>query len=469
MILSRAATPSYDWGATPDAAGARPPEPAAHVILPVSLEQDADVGAPEEGLDDAAHRLLEEQRERAERQLNGVRAVVLLLLATAALVYAPSLTTPLNRVNVMVLAPTIFWTGVQYLLFYRRGPLPGWLTVVNPVVDITAVTAIIGGYGVAHSPALALETPIFLTYLVILAGRPVTSSARKAAAVATLAVAEYSLLLGTFAARGHLQLTQSPVAASAGPMTSVLDEGAKLLLLAVAGAIATYATAWHERLATIYFRVSRDREELGRRLMEARLVSLKLQLHPHFLFNTLNTITALISTDPQGAERMVTGLSELLRLSLRNAGEQEVPLARELELLAHYVDIQQIRFADRLSVRVDVEPEARQALVPNLILQPLVENAIRHGIAPRATRGRIEVRAARRDGVLALEVRDDGVGLRPAAGLRRGEGIGLSNTEARLRHLYGDRHRFELRSGEGGGFTVAIEIPFRPSGEGGDG
>jgi two-component sensor histidine kinase len=414
-------------------------------------------------MDATTRRLLAEQRERAERRLNGVRAVVLLLLATAALAYAPSLTPALNRVNVLVLTPTLCWTVGQYLLLYRRGPLPSWLATVNPVVDITAVTAIIGGYGHAQSPVLALKTPIFLAYLVILAGRPVASSTRKAAMVAALAVAQYAALVGFFWATGRLPLAPSPVAASTSATISPLDEGAKLLLLALAGGIATYATAWHERLATTFHELSREREALSAALARAQLESLKLQLHPHFLFNTLNSITALISADPQGAERMVSGLSELLRLSLRNAGEQEVPLARELELLAHYVEIQQIRFPDRLTVTLDVAPEARQALVPNLILQPLVENAIRHGLSPRATPGRIEVRAARRDGALELRVADDGVGLRPDAAVRRGEGIGLANTEARLAQLYPGRHRFEVGSGAAGGFTVTIEIPFRPA------
>jgi two-component sensor histidine kinase len=421
---------------------------------------------PVPALDAEAERLLAQERERAERRLNGVRVVVLLLLATAALVYAPSLTPALNRINVAVLAPTLAWTVAQYLLFYRAGPLPPWLAMVNPVVDITAVTAIIGGYGLAQTPALALKTPIFLAYLVILAGRPVASSARKAAVVSALAVVQYAALVAAFWMTGRLALASSPLVASATPTVSPLDEGAKILLLGVAGGIATYATAWHERLATTFFWLSRDREELAARLSQAQLQSLKLQLHPHFLFNTLNTITALIGTDPQSAERMVTGLSELLRLSLRNAGEQEVPLARELELLAHYVEIQQIRFADRLTVVMDIEGDARQALVPNLLLQPLVENAIRHGLAPRAQRGRIDVTAERRDGVLVLGVRDDGVGLRSDSALRRGEGIGLANTEARLRQLYGNAQRFEVNSPPEGGFTVIIEIPFRQDADG---
>ena len=409
---------------------------------------------------DPARRLLDVQRERAERLLNGVRAIVLLLLAIAALAYAPSLPGLINRANVCVLALTLLWTVGQYLLFYRRPRLPGWLAVVNPLVDITAVTIIMVSYGLAQSAALALKSPMFLAYFAILAARPIASSTRKAAAVSALAVLEYGALVAFFVGSGRVATVVSPIAASAGSGISPLDEGAKHLWLALAGAIATYATAWHERLATSYYRQSRDREQMEVRLAQAQLQSLRLQLHPHFLFNTLNTITALITADPPAAERMVSGLSELLRLSLHDAGEQEVSLERELEVLQPYLEIQQIRFRDRLTVEVAVAPDTLDALVPNLILQPLVENAIRHGIAPRATAGRVEIRAQRQDGMLHLRVTDDGVGLRDG-GRDVKEGVGLGNTRARLQHLYGPRHRFECHGGPSGGFTVSIAIPFQ--------
>jgi sensor histidine kinase YesM len=165
------------------------------------------------------------------------------------------------------------------------------------------------------------------------------------------------------------------------------------------------------------------------------------------------------------AERMVSGLSELLRLSLRNAGEQEVPLSRELELLEHYVEIQQIRFRDRLTVTLEVAPDTMQALVPNFILQPLVENAIRHGIGPRAAPGHVDVRAYRENGSLHLRVADNGVGARSRRSEPSGEGIGLGNTKARLEHLYGTDHAFSARGGADGGFIVDIVIPFRPRAE----
>jgi hypothetical protein len=406
--------------------------------------------------------LLSAHRERAERLLNTVRLVVLLLLAGAAAAYAPSLTPARNRANVLVLAPTLAWAVWQALVYHRREHVPSWLAIANPCVDITAVTAILAGYAWAQSPALALKSPIWVAYFVILAARPITSSARRAAAAAVLAVAEYGALIALLARSGALIVASNPVSASASNRISPLDEGAKLLLLAVAGAVAAYATRWHEHLATSYSRQALDRDRLEVRLAQAQLQSLKLQLHPHFLFNTLNTITALISTDGAAAERMVTGLSGLLRLSLRNAGEQEVPLTRELEVLEHYVGIQQIRFQDRLTVRFAVDPEARCAMVPNLILQPLVENAIRHGIAPRATAGRIEVHARRDNGAVELLVADDGVGVDEAAATA-GDGIGLTNTQARLQQLYGREHDFELSSGPLGGFAVRIRIPFHAS------
>ncbi|MGH7717743.1 MAG: sensor histidine kinase, partial [Gemmatimonadaceae bacterium] len=364
-------------------------------------------------------------------------------------------------VNVCVLVPTLGWTVAQWLLFYRRRTLPGWLALANPLVDITAITATMGGYGLVHSPALAFKSPIFLAYFAVLGSRPLASSTRKALAAAVAVVAAYASLLAFFALSGRVELLASPIAASQGPGISLQDEGAKLLLLAVAAAIAVYATAWHERMAVSYYRESRDREHLEMQLAQAQLSTLRQQLRPHFLFNALNTITALISEDARGAERMISGLSALLRLSLRSDDEQEVPLEREMEMLEHYLDIQRIRFRDRLVVDVSIDPGVRQALVPSLVLQPLVENAIRHGITPRAAGGRVRISAAQHNGALHLRVEDDGIGARAAAARAPGSGMGLANTRARLQHLYAARHRFEARSGDEGGFTVTLEIPLQ--------
>ncbi len=407
----------------------------------------------------AAHSsLLAIERDRAERLLNGVRLVVLLLLGMAALVYAPSLSIPLDIVNVAVLLPMLAWTLLQHRIYYRRPMLPEWLSLANPIVDITAVTCLLAGYGIAQSASLALKTPMFAGYFIILAALPVASSTRKARAVAALAVLEYAILVVAFLATGRLGIVLSPVAASAAQAVSPLDEGAKVLLLACAGAVATYATRWQERLSSRYSQATRESEQLQTRLAQAQLQALRLQLNPHFLFNTLNAITALVHTDPHAAERMIMGLSELLRISLGSVGEQEVPLSRELEVLEHYLDIQQVRFADRLQVQYAVAPETERALVPNLLLQPLVENAIKHGIAPRAASGRIVIVARRNNGALLLEVSDDGTG--SSNGTPTGEGVGLRNSRERLRSLYGDDHRFDAAPQPAGGYRVVIELPF---------
>jgi len=408
---------------------------------------------------DSARVVLDRQRDRAERMLNRARLIVLVLLGIAALVYAPNLTRALNWVNVSVLVPILAWTILQGELFYRLPKLPVWIGVANPVADIAGVTAIIGGYAFAQSATLALKTPIFLMYFVILAALPIAASTRKAAAVACMTLCCYGALVAFFFLTGRLPTVLNPVAASQAAGVSPLDEGAKLLLLAMAGAIATYATNWQERLATSFSRATEEREQLEARLARAQLQSLRLQLHPHFLFNTLNTINALIGTDRHAAERVISGLSELLRMSLSSASEQEVTLAKELELLAHYIEIQQIRFQDRLTVNFRIDPEARYALVPNLMLQPLVENAIRHGIAPRAAPGHVVVTAARRGDRLELSVVDDGVGEKASRDHR--DGVGLGNTRARLLSLYGSEHRFEAGGASAGGFTVHIEIPYR--------
>jgi sensor histidine kinase YesM len=204
--------------------------------------------------------------------------------------------------------------------------------------------------------------------------------------------------------------------------------------------------------------------QLETQLAQAQLQALKMQLHPHFLFNTLHAISALMDDDVKGARRMIARLSELLRLTLESVGQQEVSLRQELDALERYLEIEQIRFQDRLTVRLAVAPETLDACVPNLVLQPIVENAIRHGIAPRSSAGRIEIRAERRDGMIELQVIDDGPGLQPCdeeGAEKFKEGIGLANTRARLRRLYGDEHRIEINDADGGGLVVKLSIPFR--------
>ena len=406
------------------------------------------------------------RRDRAERILNGVRAAVLFLLAAAALMYAPHLPSALNLVNVLVLGPTLAWTVGQYFVWYRKSELPDWLSAVNPIVDVTAVTAIIGGYALAQSGVLALRSPIFVMYFVVLAGRPVASSVRKAAFVSALAVAEYAVLLAWLWGANRIPLLVDPIGAVELARITPLDEAAKLIMLVVFGVVATYATSWVEHLVREASKESTERQRVVTRLVQAELDTLKLQLNPHFLFNALNSAMALIASNPAAAERMVSELSDFLRLVLTTSSEQEVPLERELGLLDRYVAIQRVRFQDRLTVTCNIEEGVRSALVPSLLLQPLVENAIRHGIGPRAGAGYVSVTARRIGDRLSISILDDGVGVRARRSRERsrGTGLGLTNTSTRLSHLYGENHEFHAGPRDEGGYAVRVTIPFKLAG-----
>ncbi len=213
-----------------------------------------------------------------------------------------------------------------------------------------------------------------------------------------------------------------------------------------------------------YYRRYREREwrasELEKSLAEARLQALQAQLNPHFLFNTLNSISTLMHRDVDAADRMLVRLSELLRLALSGARAQEVPLREELDFLRRYLEIEQVRFGPRLEVHFQLAPDTLELAVPCLLFQPLVENAIKHGIAPRKPGGRIEVGARRAGDRLQLWVRDNGAGDGQAT---QGSGLGLANTRARLEHLYGDRHRFTCGPLPEGGYAVEIDLPAIPA------
>ena len=219
--------------------------------------------------------------------------------------------------------------------------------------------------------------------------------------------------------------------------------------------------------ALLYYRRYREGERTAERLTagltEARLQALKMQLQPHFLFNTLNAISALIPAEAQPARRMVARLGDLLRIALDHEETQEVTLREELAFLEPYLEIEQARLQDRLTVTTEIEPETLDARVPHLLLQPLVENAIRHGIAPRIEPGRVEISAAyaadRRS--LQLEVRDDGPGLERQGQARTRKGVGLANVQSRLEQLYGREHQFALENHPDGGVVVRITLPFR--------
>ena len=227
-------------------------------------------------------------------------------------------------------------------------------------------------------------------------------------------------------------------------------------------ALIAYAFSYYRR-----FRVGELRTlRLEAQLSQAQLQALKMQLHPHFLFNTLHSISALLNQQPEAARTMITRLGDFLRLTLENSGTQEVTLQKEMEFLQCYLEIERVRFQDRLLTRVDVSPPALDAKVPNLILQPIVENAIRHGIAPRSTPGLIEILAKPLNGSLRIQIRDNGPGLpvdRPPEKIFT-KGLGLANTERRLDRLYGAAHRFELVNDPEGGLVVTLEIPFSTNG-----
>lgn len=408
---------------------------------------------------DGPSRVLDEERDRAERKVNTVRGMVLVVLAIAAAAYASVLPRSLNIVNAVLLAPMLVWTIAQAWWFLRRPVLPSWLSVVNPVVDIVAVTVTMGAYGVVATPSLALKSPMVLAYFAILAARPILSSARRAAIVALFILVAYASLDFVFLVIYGVAIGD-PVSASGTASVALLDEGAKLTLLAAAGGIATYATWWHEELARRYAEQAQEQAVLQTRLASSRLDSLRQQLRPHFLFNALNAITALVDADPRTAQRMISGLGELMRVSLDSGGSEEVPLRDELRMLDHYTAIQRTRFEDRLTIVTCVDDAIGGSLVPTLILQPLVENSIHYGLAQRAAHTRIEVRAWRDADVLALDVSDDGPGLNGQPVDSIVERIGLGNARARLQYLYGSGHRFSIESPAQGGFRVSMRIPY---------
>jgi two-component system LytT family sensor kinase len=200
--------------------------------------------------------------------------------------------------------------------------------------------------------------------------------------------------------------------------------------------------------------------QLRTQLVQSQLEALKMQVQPHFLFNTLHSISALLSKDTDGARKMITRLGDFLRLTLENSGSMEVTLQQEIEFLHGYLEIERVRFQDRLTTEIKIDPAVLDARVPNLILQPIVENAMRHAVV-NSRSGHVEITAAPRNGVVRIEVNDNGPGLHVDRTLeaRRGKGLGLANTQARLVGLYGSAARFEMTNRPSGGLTVSIEIP----------
>jgi LytS/YehU family sensor histidine kinase len=211
---------------------------------------------------------------------------------------------------------------------------------------------------------------------------------------------------------------------------------------------------------TFLYDRQRRAAELEKTLAKAQLQNLRLQLQPHFLFNTLNTISSIMYEDVRVADRMIARLSDLLRLSLEQSGAQEVTLEREIEFLELYVETMKARFEEKLNVSIEATDETRGALIPPLVLQPLVENSIRHGAHPKSSVVDIRVRAHRENGFLRVEVRDHGPGLAGTEDAALRDGIGLSTTAERLERLYGAAHPLGLENAPDGGLIVTLRVPF---------
>ena len=229
------------------------------------------------------------------------------------------------------------------------------------------------------------------------------------------------------------------------------------LIIASLIIIAVHALVYYQNFRTSELAQS----SLKARLAQAQLKALKMQLHPHFLFNTLHSISSLVLEDPPKANSMIARLGDFLRLTLENSDQQLISLKEETEFIRCYLEIEQVRFGDRLTVAFELEPQTLSAQVPHLILQPVVENAIQHAIAPRAARGHINIEAKCLNNLLRLEVRDNGPGIASNGDFLGAEGVGLNNVRARLHQIYGSDSHFELMNAKDGGLTVVMEIPFQ--------
>ncbi len=211
-----------------------------------------------------------------------------------------------------------------------------------------------------------------------------------------------------------------------------------------------------------YYRRFQERQmqaaRLETQLTEARLEALRMQINPHFLFNTLHAISSMVERNPSGVRKMVARLSALLRHTLDHDGAQEIPLNREIDVLDDYLAIMQVRFENRLTIRRDIDPEVLDAMVPDMILQPIVENAIKHGVTQRATPGWVLIAAHRHDDTLRLVVEDNGPGLTLSENLN--QGVGLSNVRSRLRQMYDNEAELTLSTGREGGIRAEISIPY---------
>jgi sensor histidine kinase YesM len=331
--------------------------------------------------------------------------------------------------------------------FPRMAPSP---------VDAVAVLRTVG-VGSFTWYACVVSAPLLLW----LARRVPIGAGRGARAVVLHLTVVLGLVVATSVAQHWLTYRAAP---GRPPLTTFLSVAAlmNVVPLLTVAALVHALESWRRARGR-----ERDAARLGMQLAQARFDALAAQLQPHFLFNALQGISTLIHRDPAAADAMLGRLGELLRDVLRHDPRQEIPLREELDVLDRYLDLSRQRLGDRLNIDIDVSAEARDGLVPFFLLQPIVENAVEHGVASRAAGGRVGIRAAHVGDALRLEVRDDGPGLgapgprRPGAGSGVRNGVGLANTRERLRELYGGAHMFELTSPEDGGVRVVIELPFR--------
>ncbi len=235
-------------------------------------------------------------------------------------------------------------------------------------------------------------------------------------------------------------------------------------LTSLAAEMITYSAIAAASQAVLYYRETRDRAaratQIEAQLIEVRMATLQQQLQPHFLFNTLHAISTLMHRDVEAADRTLMRLSDLLRMTLEHAGRQEVTLHTELDFLSKYLEIEQTRFAERLIVRFDIDPETLDTLLPSLLLQPLVENAIKHGVSRKAGPGHVDITARRDHDKLWIEIRDDGAGLSESSLSALQKGVGVSTTRARLQHQFGADFRFEFHRQEPG-VSVVVAVPWR--------
>ena len=264
--------------------------------------------------------------------------------------------------------------------------------------------------------------------------------------------------IGFFVASGTLEWMLGLATGTTRPdqfRATLLSECVETRLLAF---LAIVVLGWSARYFALYRTRHLHASDLEARLAKTHLQVLKMQLQPHFLFNTLNAIAELVHTDPEAADQMITRLGRLLRLSLDHAGHQVVPLRQEADFLRVYIEIEQVRFQDRLQIVWDLASETLEAAVPTLLWQPVLENAIRHGVTPLAGRGRIVIASRREGDDLVLEIRDNGRGLPTEDAFR--EGVGLRNIRERVDQLYGRRAQFTLVPALGGGTLATLRFPF---------